>query len=158
MGEADEGSFSSSLGSHLTCLSLFPVPLVLGGLTRLREASQDAARYRSPLGRRSRLEALGDMIKHLKGVYPNVAVRDARLSSRLGKVVDAWLTLAQQEQKKLQQMPDYIGRIDNPYNPGGALKADDPRFTGRLDLVRKLEKECRVPPGAGRSYTPAPAR
>src|SRR5205823_7593785 len=66
-------------------------------VTRLREASQDAARYRSPLGRRSRLEALGDMIKHLKGVYPNVAVRDARLSGRLGKVVDAWLTLAQQE-------------------------------------------------------------
>jgi hypothetical protein len=110
-------------------------------ITRLREASQDAARFCSPVGRRARLEALGDMIKQLKSIHPNVAFRDARLSARLGKVVAVWLALAQQEQEKLEQLPDYIGGLDNPYNPGNALKAEDPLFFGRRDLVQVLEME-----------------
>ena len=110
-------------------------------VTRLREASQDAARFNSPLGRRARLEALQDMIKHVKSVRPNVSFRDAQLSSRFGKVVDVWLAAAQQEQERLQELPDYIGRIDNPYYPGNALKPNNPLFFGRLDLVQVLEME-----------------
>jgi len=110
-------------------------------ITRLREASQEAARFGSPLGRRARLEALRDMIKQLKGVHPNVSFRDARLSARFAQVVDVWLVVAQQEQEQLERLPDYLGRIDNPYNPGNALKPNDPLFFGRLDLVQVLEME-----------------
>src|SRR5207244_5857156 len=102
-------------------------------------ASQDAARFDCPLGRRARLEAVQDMIRHVKGA--RLSFGDVRLKSRFDSVVDVWLTMAQQEQEKLEQMPDYIGRIDNPYSPGGTLKPDDPLFRGRLDLAQMLEME-----------------
>jgi hypothetical protein len=110
-------------------------------ITRMREASRDAQRFSGPGGRRPLLEALDDMIKQLKGVHPNVAFRDARLNARLGRVVDAWLALAQHEREVLEQIPVYIGRIDNPYNPGYPLKPEDPLFHGRRDLVQELESE-----------------
>ncbi len=110
-------------------------------ITRLREASQDATRFCSPVGRRARLEALQDMIKQVKSVRPNASFRDAQLGGRFAKVVDVWLAVAQQEQERLEQLPDFLGRVDNPYNPGNALKPNDPLFFGRLDLVHVLEME-----------------
>jgi hypothetical protein len=107
----------------------------------MREASRDAQRFASPIGRVPRLEALDDMVRQLKSVHPNVAFRDARLNARLGRVVDAWLALAQREQEELKQVPVYIGRIDNPFNPGYPLKPEDPLFRGRRDLVQVLESE-----------------
>jgi|SRR5438105_1006414 len=82
------------------------------------------------------------MIKNVKGA--RLSFGDARLRSRFAPVVDAWLTVAQQEQEKLGQDPDYIGRIDNPYSPNspsGTLKPKDPLFRGRLDLAKMLEME-----------------
>jgi uncharacterized protein len=108
-------------------------------ITRIRDASRDAQRFSSPIGRVARMEALDDMVKQLKSVHPNVAFRDARLNARLGKVIDIWLALARQEQEALKQVPVYIGRIDNPYNPGYPLKPEDPLFQGRYDLAQVLE-------------------
>jgi hypothetical protein len=116
-------------------------PLSGAPISRMREASRDAQRFSSPIGRRPRLEALDDMVKQLKGVHPNVAFRDAQLNARLGKVVDVWLTLALRERESLRQVPIFIGRIDNPYNPGYPLKLEDPLFQGRRDLVQVLESE-----------------
>jgi uncharacterized protein len=108
-------------------------------ITRMRDASRDAQRFSSPIGRIPGMEALDDMIKQLKDVHPNVAFRDARLNARLSKVVDVWLALARQEQEVLKQVPIYSGRIDNPYNPGYPLKPEDPLFQGRYDLAQVLE-------------------
>src|SRR5450755_4713268 len=100
-------------------------------ITRMRDASRDAQRFSSPIGRVARMEALDDMVKQLKSVHPNVAFRDARLNARLSKVIDVWIALARQEQEELKRVPVYIGSIDNPYNPGYPLKPEDPLFQGR---------------------------
>ena len=110
-------------------------------ITRLQQASQDAARFGSPLGRRAKLEALRDMIEHLKEARSSVSFGDVQINNRIAKVVDLWIAVAQREQVQLEQFPGLIGRIDNPYNPGNALKPNDPLFFGRLDLVRVLEAE-----------------
>jgi len=108
-------------------------------ITYMRDASRDARRFSSPIGRLPRMEALDDMVKQLKNVHPDVAFRDARLNARLGRVVDVWMALARQEQEGLKQVPVYIGGIDNPYDPGYPLKREDPLFQGRYDLVQELE-------------------
>jgi hypothetical protein len=110
-------------------------------ITRLREASLDAARFCSPVGRRARLEALQDMIKHMKEARLNTPFGDTRVLNRLTQVVNGWLLEAEQQKEMLEQLPDYIGRIDNPYNPGNTLKPNDPLFFGRMDLVQVLQME-----------------
>ena len=110
-------------------------------IARLREASQDAVRFCSPVGRRARLEALQDMIKHMKDARLNIPSGNRRLNDRLAQVIKVWLAEAEQERERLEQLPDYIGRIDNPYNPGNTLKPNDPLFSGRMDLVQVLQME-----------------
>jgi uncharacterized protein len=106
---------------------------------RLNEASLDAARYLRPIGRQARRKALEDMIANLQNVYPHSAFRDPSLNRRLTKVVEQWLEIARHKLDKIEQAPQDIGLIDNPYNIGNPLQPLDPLFIGRGDLVQQLE-------------------
>jgi hypothetical protein len=106
---------------------------------RLREASQEAQRSLSPLGRQARYEALELMKAKLRQVHPDVAFRDQQLNRRLSNVVEAWLAAAQQEQEKLAHAGQELGSIDNPYKPGVVLNTNDTTFVGRRDLAQQLE-------------------
>src|SRR5216684_5772970 len=70
---------------------------------RLNDASRNAARYYSPLGRQARREALEEMIANLDSVYPNTAFRDTAFTKRLRGVIDTWRSIAQTEQQRLEQ-------------------------------------------------------
>ena len=105
---------------------------------RLNDASRDADRYCSPLGWQARYNALEDMIANLRRIHPNTAFEDARLNKRLGAVVDRWRLAALNEQEKLEQAPETIGQIANPYIPGPALELRNSLFVGRWDLVQQL--------------------
>ncbi|HEY4032546.1 MAG TPA: AAA family ATPase [Ktedonobacteraceae bacterium] len=106
---------------------------------RLRDASQEAQRSLSPLGRQARYESLELMKTKLRQVHPNVAFRDQQLNRRLSNVVETWLIIAQQEQDKLQHAGQELGSIDNPYKPGIILNTNDTTFVGRRDLAQQLE-------------------
>ncbi len=107
-------------------------------LARLNDASRDAARYCGPLGWKARRNALEDMIVNLEKVYPNSALTDTGLNRRLSEVVNTWRATGRYELEKLDQAPEKIGQIDNPYNPGQVLKSRDSLFVGRRDLVQQL--------------------
>lgn len=111
--------------------------------TRLYDASQEATRYYSRIGRRTRLNVLEDMKTNLQEIYLNETLRDNELKSLLSVVVEKWLGIAQQEQEKIENVPQEIGYIKNPYNPGKVLKPGDPLFVGRSDLVQQLEDALR---------------
>src|SRR6266700_973976 len=115
------------------------VPQWMTSFARLSDASRDAARYCSPLDRRTRRRALEDMIANLSSINLNINFGDARLNKRLRDVVAKWLAMAQQEQNSLTQAPLEIGQIDNPFSPGEVLKQSDTLFVGRRDLVQLLE-------------------
>jgi hypothetical protein len=112
-------------------------------LARLNDASRDAARYCGPLGWKARRNALEDMIANLDRVYPNTALTDPGLSKRLNEVVTVWRATSRYELEKLEQAPEKIGQIDNPYNPGQVLKPRDSLFVGRRDLVQQLAEALR---------------
>ncbi len=78
------------------------------------------------------------MIVNLERVYPNSALSDLRLNKRLSDVVNVWRATGRYELEKLDQAPEKIGQIDNPYNPGQVLKPRDSLFVGRRDLVQQL--------------------
>lgn len=105
---------------------------------RLNDASLDAARYSSPLGRQARHAALEEMFASLKRVHFNTAFDNVILNLRLSKIVERWLTIARNEIVKLESLPQEIGQIDNPYNPGPALELSDSLFVGRRDLAQQL--------------------
>ncbi len=107
---------------------------------RLNDASRDAERYYSPLSWQARSVALVDMATNLKKVYPNTAFKDAQLNKRLGAVINRWLEIVRQEQKKLENTLEKTGKIFNPYNPGQVLELRNSLFKGRLDLVQQLEE------------------
>ena len=70
---------------------------------RLSDASRNAARYYSPLGRQARRDALEEMITNLESVYPYTAFKDTTLAKRLGEVVNTWRNVAHAEQQRLEQ-------------------------------------------------------
>ncbi len=105
---------------------------------RLHDASRDAARYCGPLGWKARRNALEDMMVNLEKVYPDTAFTDPGLNKRLAEVVNTWRTTGRYELEKLEQAPERAGQIDNPFNPGQALKPRDSLFVGRRDLVQHL--------------------
>ncbi len=105
---------------------------------RLSDASRNAARYSSPLGRQARRDALEEMIANLESVYPYTAFKDTTLAKRLGEVVNIWQNVARAEQRRLEQEFEKIGQIDNPYIPGQALELRNSLFVGRQDLVQQL--------------------
>jgi AAA ATPase domain len=107
---------------------------------RLNDASRNAARYYSSLSWKTRRESLEDIMADLNKVYPDTAFRDIKLNKRLGEVVNRWRRAVRQEQEKLDQVPDKIGQIDNPYKPGQVLELRDSLFVGRRDLVQQLEE------------------
>src|SRR5262249_19114311 len=65
-------------------------PKWVAPFARLNDASRDAARYCSPLGRQARRNALEDITTNLKRIHPNTAFQDARLNKRLGQIVKTW--------------------------------------------------------------------
>ena len=107
---------------------------------RINDASRDAARFCSPLGRHARSIALKDMISNLKKIHINTAFEDSRLNKRLGGVINTWLIAAENELQELKKMPQEMGQIDNPYIPGPALKLHDSLFVGRSDLAKMLDE------------------
>ncbi|MGH2494254.1 MAG: AAA family ATPase [Ktedonobacteraceae bacterium] len=113
-------------------------PLWSTPFVRLKDASQEAARYCDAENRRDRQKALDEMIGNLKKVHIPPALRSLEISTRVEKVVDHWLREARQEQDEQEQAPQEIGQIDNPFVAGPLLKAGDSRFVGRKDLVEQL--------------------
>lgn len=113
-------------------------PQWLTSFARLSDASRDAARYCSSLEMRVKRAALSDMITNLKNIHPNIISGDEKQSQRLAGVVNRWLEIAQREQEILDQAPQDIGQIDNPFSPGAVLKPQDSLFVGRRDLVKML--------------------
>ena len=109
-------------------------------LARLVDASREAARYCGPLSWQIRRQALEEMLTHLERIYPNTAFPDAGLNTLLGKVIVNWRTAARYEREKMEQGAEGVGQIDNPYNPGQALRPHDPLFVGRRDIVRQLSE------------------
>lgn len=108
-------------------------------LARLNDASREAARYSSPLSWQTRYQALEGMVENLKNIYHQTAFNDADLNKRLGEIVNKWLTVARQEQEKLEKTQEKVGQIDNHYKPGQVLESRDSLFVGRRDLVQQLE-------------------
>lgn len=106
---------------------------------RLSDASRDAARYCSSLELKSKRAALEDMINNLKKIHPSMISGDAKQSTRLKEIVRLWLEMAQREKNTLDQAPQDIGQIDNPYTPGAILKPQDSLFVGRRDVVQILQ-------------------
>jgi uncharacterized protein len=105
---------------------------------RLHDASRNAARYYSPLGRQARQDALEEMIKSLDDIHPYTAFRNTTQAKRLDKIVKKWQTIARDERQQIEQNLDKFGQIDNPYIPGQVLKLRDSLFVGRRDLVQQL--------------------
>src|SRR6266487_91116 len=108
--------------------------------TRLEDASREATRYCTSLGRQARRDALDQMILNLKRVPVQRASEDRILNERLLTVVNRWLAIARQELQKLEYAPDEVGNIDNPYICGPALQPNTSQFVGRRDLVQQLER------------------
>lgn len=119
-------------------------------LARLSDASRDAARYCSSLEIKSKRSALEDMISNLKKIHPNMISGNGKQSARLKEIVHLWLEMAQREKNVLDQAPQDIGQIDNPYTPGAILKPQDSLFVGRRDVVQilrdALERKSNRPP------------
>lgn len=115
-------------------------PRYVTPLARLNDASRDAASYCSPIGWQAQRDALEDMIVNLKRIYPHTAFKDPDLNRRLSEVVNTWLATSRQELKNLEQGPKKAGHIDNPYNPGNALKLRDSLFVGRRDVAQQLSE------------------
>jgi uncharacterized protein len=108
-------------------------------LSRLEDASLEAARFCLSLGYTVRQDALNQMIYHLNRVSLG-SLGDTALTSRLGTVVEVWKSVAWDELHKLQQAPQETGHLDNPYICGPALRASTPQFVGRRDLVQQIER------------------
>lgn len=106
----------------------------------LRDASQDANRYCSPLSWRARRSSLEDIKADLRKIHPEGIFKDIKLNNRICKVVDTWLEAVRQEEERLERIPRELGRLDNPYNPGQVLKLGDTLFVGRRDLAQRLEE------------------
>ena len=107
---------------------------------RLNDASRDAARYSSSLGKQARRDALEDMVINLKRIYPNTALVNTHLMKRLEKVINRWLALAQIELEKLEEAPQKTGQIDNPFISGQVLELGNSLFVGRRYLIQQLEE------------------
>lgn len=105
---------------------------------RLEDASLDAANYYSPLNWEGRYSALQNMLTNLKKVYPNVALRNAKLNKRLSDIVHTWRVIAKHEQENLEKISKTVGQINNPYNPGAVLELHNNLFVGRIDLARQI--------------------
>jgi uncharacterized protein len=110
-----------------------------GSLSRLEDASREAARFCTPMGRITRHDALNQMVYHLNRVRFG-QLGDAVFERCLSTVVSAWQTVARDELSKLQLTPQEIGNIENPYICGLALQANAHQFVGRRDLVQQIER------------------
>jgi uncharacterized protein len=131
---------SGRLGEILPQEAILVDPRWVTPFARLADASREAARYCGPLSRQTRHNALEEMLAQLERIYPNTAFSVAKLNGLLGKVVNNWRAAARYEQEKMEQGLEGSGQIDNPYNPGQVLKAHDPLFVGRRDIVRQLSE------------------
>jgi uncharacterized protein len=129
---------SQRLGEILPQDTALLNPRLITPFARLNDASRDASRYCGPLGWKARRSALVDMNVNLERVYPNSTLTDPRINKRLNDVVNTWRATYRYELEKLEQAPEKIGQIDNPYNPGQVLKPHDSLFVGRRDLVQQL--------------------
>jgi hypothetical protein len=109
-------------------------------LTRLNDASRNAALFCSAVSRQIRQKALDEMIVSLNNVRPYGAFEDAKLNRQIRAVVKQWMVVALQEVDNLKRGLSHIGEVDNPYISGPSLKLNDRSFVGRLDLVRQLEQ------------------
>jgi hypothetical protein len=107
---------------------------------RLNDASRDAMRCMTPIGRQARSRALDDMVSNLRKVHQDIAFRNEQLNRRLNQVVERWLARALYEQEYLKYVVQDRGKIDNPYKPGQVLKPNDSLFVGRRDLAQQLEQ------------------
>src|SRR5579885_316519 len=115
---------------------------------RLSDASRDAARACSPLGKQARGQALQEMLGHLSRLHGYSALNDTRLSQRLSNVIRLWQQAALQAQEELKRGREGGSWIENPYKPGPVLELRDTLFVGRRDLIRQLE--AALEKGAGR--------
>lgn len=106
----------------------------------INEASLDAARAISPIGRSARRKTLEKMVSNLQNLHPDTAFPYEALNKRLAEVTIRWIALAQQDLQELEQFRQDVDFMENPYNPGNALKPHDPLFVGRHDLVVQLER------------------
>lgn len=106
----------------------------------VNEASLDAARAISPIGKSARIKTLEEMILNLQSVHPDTAFPEEMLNKRLASLTCIWIKIAQSGLDEIQQFLEGTDYMENPYNPGNALKPHDPLFVGRRDLVLQLER------------------
>ncbi len=117
-------------------------PRWVKSLAALNDACRSATnyRYRTPHERQARIDALDELIVNLRRVHPARAFENLALNKRLSGIVERWLKLARQEREKVEQSSMVVGFIDNPYVCGPALKANNPLFVGRRDIVQRLDQ------------------
>jgi hypothetical protein len=116
----------------------------------LSTASQQAANYDKAVSRRARIKQLEQMQAALRAILPDAVFDNEELNTVSGRVVEKWIEIVQKEQDRLKNLPQEIGHIENPYNPGTVPKPGDSLFVGRRDVVQQLEsalnREDGIPP------------
>lgn len=117
--------------------------------SHLSALSQQAAQYAKVVSRRIRINQLTAMQNALRAVLLDAHTNDEKINMLADRVVAKWRGIVQAERDRLQNQPQEIGKIENPYNPA-IFTPGDSLFVGRQDVIQELEsalnREDGIPP------------